>query len=353
MIELNNISKKLDGFSLTDISFQVESGTYFVLLGESGAGKSVLLELITGLLKPDYGTILLDNIDITNTPIQTRNIGLVYQDQSLFPHLTVRQNIAYPLRCRKRSKNKIRQTVDALAEKTGLSHLLDRSTNTLSIGEAQRTALARTLATEPKLLLLDEPLASLDVQAKAQMRSLLRKLNREGQTIIHVTHDYQEALSLADQLAVIGNGTVIQTGTPTELFDHPKSPFVASFTGIKNFYKGSIRRISSDLAVFTTAGLDFDLVTDEPDGAGYLLLRTQDITLSTCASDTSSRNNVNGTVIEIEPVHLGVEVTVDIGIPITAVITRESVEKLNIRMNHPLWIHFKASAARFIAEQSS
>ncbi len=352
MIELKNISHTLGNFSLKNISFQVESGTYFVLLGESGAGKSVLLEMIAGLLAPDHGSILLHEDDITHATIQSRGIGLVYQDQSLFPHLSVSQNISYPLKCRKRSKKEIQCIVNDLAEKTGVSHLLHRNTATLSLGEGQRTALARTLATAPKLLLLDEPLASLDVQSKAVMRSLLRKLNSEGLTIIHVTHDYKEALSLADQLAVMENGTVAQTGTPEEIFGHPKSEFIANFTGIKNFYEGSIRRISDDLAVFRTAGLEFDIVTEEPDGQGYLLLRTQDITLSNHETDTSSRNHIKGTVTEIEPVQLGVEITVDIGVPVTAMITRESMNTLGITLDHPLWIHFKAVATRFIAEES-
>ncbi len=351
MIELKNISHTLGSFTLKNISFQVERGTYFVLLGESGAGKSVLLELITGLLHPHQGVLLFQGRDITFDPIQSREIGLVYQDQSLFPHLSVRQNISYPLRCSKRSKQEIQNIVNDLAEKVGISHLLDRIPGTLSLGEAQRTALARTLATHPKLLLLDEPLASLDVQAKAEMRSLLRKLNRDGLTIIHVTHDYREALSLAGQLAVMENGALAQTGTPEEIFDHPKSEFIASFTGIKNFYKGRIQRISDDLALFKIAELEFDVVTDLPDNDGYLLLRTQDITLSNHPSETSSRNHIKGTVTEIEPVRLGVEITVDIGIPITAVITRESMKKLGITLDRPLWVNFKATAAQFLAEE--
>jgi len=351
MIELKQVSKKLDGFSLKEISFNVEQGAYFVLLGESGAGKSVLLEIIAGLREPDQGAVFFRGQNITHAPIQSRGFGLVYQDQSLFPHMTVKQNIAYPLKHRGKSKQEVIREVETLAGKVGVRHLLNRNAATLSLGEAQRTALARTLATKPDLLLLDEPLASLDVQAKAEIRALLRRLNNEGQTIIHVTHDYREALSLANRLAVMENGTIAQTGTPTEIFDHPKSEFIANFTGIRNFYKGNIQRISGDLACFKTADLEFDIVTDAADGPGYVMLRTQDIALSNAVSASSLRNHFEGPVTDIEPVHLGVEITVNIGAPITAVITRESLETLDIQPGKPIWVNFKATAARFLEEQ--
>lgn len=343
MIELKGISRTLGAFSLRDISFAVDPGTYFVLLGESGAGKSVLLEIIAGLRRPDRGSVHFNGREITRDPIQHRGFGLVYQDQSLFPHMTVRQNIAYPLR-RGRKPD-----IALLAEKTGVTHLLDRSAATLSIGEAQRTALARALATRPKLLLLDEPMASLDVQAKASMRSLLRRLNNEGLTIIHVTHDYREAISLARRLAVMESGTLVQAGTPAEVLDHPKSEFIAGFTGIRNFYKGVLRRIGTDVAQFQTDGLVFDIATEEPDGAGYAMLRTQDISLSNTEPASSIRNHFKGVVIDIEPVRSGVEVTVDIGISATAVITQESMQSLGIELDRRIWVNFKATAARFLS----
>ncbi len=352
MLEVKDISLALGEFHVKDISFRVERGAYFVLLGESGAGKSVVLEIITGLLKPEKGGILLDQREISRDPISSRGIGLVYQDQSLFPHMSVRQNIAYPLRGAKRSRKMIEHEVEELAEKVGITRLLSRSAASLSQGEAQRTALARALATHPKLLLLDEPLASLDVTAKTSMRSLLRELNRDGLTIVHVTHDYKEAISLASRLAVLEKGTIVQCGTPEEVFDHPKSEFIARFTGVRNFYKGSLWRASRDLSVFKTAGLEFDVATDEPDGNGYLLLRTRDIVLSNSVPSDSQRNHFKGEVTDVEPARLGVEVTVDIGVLVTASVTDESMAALDIRLGQSLWINFKATATRFVAEQT-
>ena len=350
MIELENIAHDLGSFRLKDISFQVKRGEYFVLLGESGAGKSVLLEIIVGLIKPDHGSIRHQGCEITNAPIQTRGFGLVYQDQSLFPHLSVFQNIAYPLTCRKRKKEMISETVQLLAEKVGITHLLQRHAGTLSIGEAQRTALARALATEPDLLLLDEPLAALDVQAKSQMRALLRKLNAEGQTIVHVTHDYQEARALATTLAAMENGTVIQSGSPEEVFHHPKSEFIAKFTGVKNFYRGRLERRSSDLACFKITNLEFDIVTDAEDGPGCLMIDSDNIVLSETMPHSSARNCFEGVVTDIEKVRLGVEVHVDIGILLIVTVTLESRDALQLVPGKKIWVNFKASSARYLAE---
>jgi len=322
-----------------------------VLLGESGAGKSVLLEMIAGLRAPDVGQILFSGRDITNEKIQNRNIGLVYQDQSIFPHLSVARNIAYPLKCRRVGKSIIAQEVGRLAEKTGVIHLLDRYPETLSVGEAQRTALARTLATTPDLLLLDEPLASLDVQAKMEMRALLRRLNAFGQTVIHVTHDYEEAIALAGKLAVLEKGTVVQTGSPEEVFQHPESEFIAGFVGIKNFYRGTVKRKSDGLVVFKTAGLEFDLVTEVSSGCGCLILRGEDIAVSNEEPHSSARNHFKGGVTDIEPSRMGVEVQVDIGVNVTARITRESLESLGLSKGQNVWVNFKATAARYLTEE--
>ena len=188
MLELKNIHKSFDDFRIIDINLEVKNGDYYVVLGKSGAGKTILLETIAGLLIPDKGTVWLDGENITNQSMQHRRVGLVFQDYAIFPHKTVYQNIAYPLK-RKKNKKGLRDMVFELAEKTGVENLIHRYPSTLSGGEIQRTVLARTLALEPEILLLDEPLASLDIQYRRELQSLLRKLNADGQTIVHVTHD--------------------------------------------------------------------------------------------------------------------------------------------------------------------
>src|SRR5450759_2573688 len=185
MLKLTDINRRLGDFALKDINLEVSDGQYYVLLGRSGAGKTQLLELIAGLEHPDKGTIILDNEDITTRRIQDRKVGIVFQDYAVFPHMTVFGNIAYPLKARKEDRKSIVEKVENAASAMNIKHILERNTEKLSGGELQRVALARTLITSPRLLLLDEPLSSLDTSLKDDLKSLLRNLNKAGQTIIH------------------------------------------------------------------------------------------------------------------------------------------------------------------------
>jgi len=350
MLNVSGLCKQLGSFALRDIAFEVASGDYFVLLGVSGVGKTVLLELLAGILNPDAGSITLDGTEITRKPPQRRGMGLVYQDQALFPHLTVRQNIAYGLHGRLRRASR-RARVEELAAAVGVSGLLDRYPATLSGGEAQRVALARTLAIEPRCLLLDEPIASLDAPARASMRSLLRGLHRQGQTVAHVTHDYEEAIALATRVAVMEQGTIVQTGTPKEVFQRPRSEFVARFVGIRNSFAGRLDPPSAPGATlrhFRTAGMVFQVLSDAKAGEGSLILRSEDITISPAPASSSAQNAFSGTIVDVIPARMGLEVTVDIGVELAALLTSESVERLSLTRGARVWASFKASAARFI-----
>jgi len=350
MLEVRNITKTIDTFALKNISFEVTQGEYFVLLGKSGVGKTILLEIISGLLEPDNGRIILDGHDVTREKIQKRHIGIVYQDKALFPHLSVQENLSYPLRCRRVSRKEIDARIEQLAEDIGFMPLLKRKPETLSSGEAQRVALARTLATEPKCLLLDEPISSLDIQAKSEIRALLRRINRSGQTMIHVTHDYEEAISLATRIAVMEDGKISQVGSPYEVFQHPKSEFVAKFIGIKNIFKGELRNSGNELAEFVTEGKRFFILSDKESGTGSMVLRGEDITISNTNLQTSARNTFKGIITDIEMDRLSSEVTVDIGIEMSALITRDSLEKLGLCLGKEVWINFKATSPRYIEE---
>ena len=350
MLDINNIAKTFEKVVLDRISFEVTRGEYFVLLGKSGAGKTILLEIIAGLVEPDSGSIVLDGHDITHEKIQKRNIGIVYQDQTLFPHFTVFENVAYPFRCRGGRKNEIQARVERLAENMGFASLLNRKPDTLSIGQAQRVALARALATDPQCLMLDEPISSLDTEAKSELRALLRKINRTGQTIIHVTHDYEEAISLATRIAVLEEGRISQVGSPQEVFQHPKSKFVAQFIGLKNIFKGTLLHTGDGMAVFEVKGIRFFISSDEISGRGFIILRSEDITISNLKPQTSARNTFKGTVTDIETNRQNIEVTVDIGVKLSALITRDALNKLGIQLGNDVWITFKATAAKFIEE---
>ena len=337
MLSVRRIYKSLGSLAIKDVSFEVKDRQYFVLLGASGVGKSVLLETIAGLIRPDAGRVFLDGKDITDLNIQKRKIGLVFQDSTLFPHMTVFDNIAYPLR-RKKPKIQIHKRVAELAADFAITDLLQCRPQTLSGGETQRVSLARAVASEPRCLLLDEPLSSLDVKARPQMRAVLRKINANGQTIVHITHDYTEAVSLGTHIAVMEDGGIAQIGTVDEIFQHPKSEFVARFIGIRNFFKGRLKHSNQQEPTtreFKTNGLSFSVLTDSPAPpavGGYIMVRSEDVTIANAASLTSARNNFEGTIVDIVRAGAGVEVIANIGrtvpMEIAAMITTESEKAL-------------------------
>lgn len=353
MLKVEQLSKQLGDFSMSTISFEVAQGEYFVLLGASGVGKTVLLETLTGIIPADSGTIHLNGTDVTGERIQKKGIGLVYQDQALFPHLTVRQNVIYGLKSQKRTNDTTDSSLKTIVQEVAIEHLLDRKPDTLSGGEAQRVALARALIIEPQCLLLDEPISSLDVSARGSMRTLLRQIHRtRNMAIVHVTHDYEEAIALATRIGIMEHGTIVQIGSPQEIFQHPKSEFVANFIGIKNFFSGELVNhadISDSSAEFTTARLKFSLATNAENGPGNIIIRSEDVTLSTQPSSSSARNIFEGTITDICPVRFGNEIIVDIGVEIAALITRESVEKLELTCGRQVFVSIKATAIKFIS----
>lgn len=344
MLRVEHLTVRAGAFTLDRVDLTVNQGDYFVLLGPSGAGKTLLLETLAGFVSPTAGRISLDGIDITAAPPQRRGLGLVYQAQALFPHMTVAKNIAYGLPRRDRAR-----TIE-FARNVGAEHLLDRYPGTLSGGEAQRVALARALATRPKVLMLDEPLSALDVHARAELRSLLRRLNRDGQTVFHVTHDYEEALSLASRVAIIESGRVTHTGAPEEVFLQPKSEFVARFVGIRNFFRGDLRNVHGGMGEFHGAGVVFSVATDAAPGPGCLIVRSEDVTLSTHRPEGSARNAFEGVVKEVVRARLGVEVIVDAGAEFAALVTANSIETMQVAPGKKIWLSVKATTPAFVPE---
>jgi len=237
VLELQGISKKLSSFQLSDISLSV-GREYFVLLGPTGAGKSVLLEIIAGLLKPDAGRIILHDAEITSISPEKRKIGFVPQDYALFPHLSVFKNIEYGLRMR---RIKDSAAVFEISEKLGIKHLLERKPATLSGGEKQRVAIARALVIQPELILLDEPFSAVDLKTKEVLMRELRKVHEEfGIPVIHVTHSFIEAAILSDRIAVIMNGRIMEEGVLKKLFSNAKNREVAEFLRVKNLFENLI-----------------------------------------------------------------------------------------------------------------
>jgi sulfate transport system ATP-binding protein len=232
-IEARNITKRFGDFvALEDVSVEVPAGSLTALLGPSGGGKSTLLRIIAGLERPDQGEVRIDDRDMTGIAPQDRGVGFVFQHYAAFKHMTVRGNVAFGLSIRKRPKADIKRRVDELLGLVQLSQFADRYPSELSGGQRQRMALARALAVEPSVLLLDEPFGALDANVREELRAWLRRLHMEMPvTTLFVTHDQEEAMELADQIVVISHGKVEQTGTPTQLYDEPANDFVMNFIG--------------------------------------------------------------------------------------------------------------------------
>jgi sulfate transport system ATP-binding protein len=232
-IEIENVNKRFGGFvALDNVSVSIPSGQLTALLGPSGGGKSTLLRIIAGLEQADSGRVEIEGIDATRLPPQKRNVGFVFQHYAAFKHLSVRRNVAFGLEIRKRPKDEIRQRVDELLALVHLEQFADRLPSQLSGGQRQRMALARALAVQPSVLLLDEPFGALDAKVRKELRDWLRRLHDEVHvTTVFVTHDQEEALEVADEIVVINEGRVEQIGSPDDLYDRPANDFVMRFLG--------------------------------------------------------------------------------------------------------------------------
>ena len=249
---------------LDNINFEIQTGEFFLLLGPSGCGKTTLLRLIAGFYQPQSGELFFNQKQITDTPPQNRNIGMVFQSYALFPHMTVAQNVEYGLKIRDLSKEERKKKINQVLDVVQLSGYESRLPGSLSGGEQQRVALARALAIEPDILLLDEPLSNLDAKLRIQMRQELREIHQHTKvTTIYVTHDQEEALSMADRIAVMNNGRILQIGSPDEIYYHPANSFVAGFIGEANIFFGRVQEIGKDSQVILQAPFG-KLTVDKP-----------------------------------------------------------------------------------------
>ncbi|WP_144183002.1 ABC transporter ATP-binding protein [Elioraea rosea] len=244
--------------AVDDVSLTIGRGDFVTLLGPSGSGKTTLLMAIAGFVAPTSGQILLDDTPITPLPPEKRNFGMVFQGYALFPHMTVAQNVGFPLRVRKVGRAEAdRRVADALAL-VQLDHLADRLPKQLSGGQQQRVALARALVFQPALLLLDEPLSALDKKLRAELQVELKDLHRRvGLTFIYVTHDQEEALSMSDSIAILRDGRLVQEGPPGALYERPATRFVADFLGKSNFIEGVVEEVRADGFSYAAAGQRF------------------------------------------------------------------------------------------------
>lgn len=281
-IELRNIDLSYGKTRvIKDVSLSIKQGEFFSFLGPSGCGKSTLLRLIAGFEQCQRGEVYLGDQEVSSLPPWKREVGMVFQNYALWPHMTIRKNVAFGLEERKLPKNEIKNRVNEVLDLVGLLEYADRRPNKLSGGQQQRVALARTLVIQPKVLLLDEPLSNLDAKLRIHMRQELLELQRKlNLTTIFVTHDQEEANTTSDRIAVLHDGVVQQIGSPMDLYDHPENLFVAQFLGTANVVEGEVSREGNDVLFKDNDGLTIALADSGPEGRKSIVFRPQNISLS-------------------------------------------------------------------------
>ncbi len=344
MLHIEHVSKDMGEFTLKDISLEVPQGEYVVIIGPTGAGKTILLETVAGIYQPESGRVCLRGRDITHEEPRNRNICMVYQDYMLFPHLSVHDNISFGLRNRKLEKPEIERRVEESAALLGISHLLHRCPDTLSGGEQQRAAIARAIVMEPSVLLLDEPLSALDGRTREALRKELQRLHDAMDiTVLHITHNFEEVFSLADRVAVMNHGEIVQVGAPDEVFRKPNCEFIADFVGVENLFKGMCR-LDNGNAVIETEALCLVSTTCSRDGEVFVSIRPEDIMVSRAKPEISAQNVFSGKVTESVDAGMVMRVVVDAGLPFVVTLTRQAYQDLDIKEGDPVYILFKAAS---------
>jgi putative spermidine/putrescine transport system ATP-binding protein len=284
------------GFSIQAISLEIHEGESFAILGPSGCGKTTLLKCIAGLLHPDEGEVSLGDNNMEVIPAEKRGFGMVFQHPLLFPHMTVIDNVAFGLKMQEWGKKERRRASQEVLDAVGLTGYDDRYPNELSGGQQQRVALARAIVIKPKLLLLDEPFSSLDPGIRGEMRQLLKDIHKQLRiSMLLVTHDQDEAFELADRLAVMNNGQILQTGSPMDVYKKPNHPFVASFMGSGNVIEGELQQ-----GIFQAGDFQLDLnpSTELASGAGWLVIRPELFRLVT--KEKKEEAHISGILIDVK-----------------------------------------------------
>ncbi len=340
-IEIKNISKQFGSFTaLQDVSLDIPTGELVALLGPSGSGKTTLLRIIAGLETPDGGTIRFNGEDTTRRQVRERQVGFVFQHYALFRHMTVFDNVAFGLRVKSRRTRlpdkEIRGKVSGLLRLVQLEGLADRHPSQLSGGQRQRIALARALAVEPQILLLDEPFGALDAQVRAELRRWLRQLHDEIHvTSVFVTHDQEEALEVADRVVVMNEGRIEQVGTPEDVYEHPANPFILNFLGSVNLFHGRVHQGLAHLGGLALAAPEYATADDAP-AVGYV--RTHDIAIERTPSDHESVTAKVRYIHAIGPI-VRVSLTLkESNVAVEAELTRDIFQKLSLKKGECVFV---------------
>ena len=325
-LRIDRLCKRFGDFvAVADVDLHIRRGEFLTLLGPSGSGKTTLLLMLAGFVEPTSGDLRLDGRSIRALAPEKREFGMVFQGYALFPHMTVRRNIAYPLEVRRRPRDAIRRRVDEMLALVQLEAFADRLPRQLSGGQQQRVALARALSFAPGVLLLDEPLGALDRKLRGDMQLQLKRLHRKiGTTFVYVTHDQEEALSMSDRVVIMNHGATVQIGPPAELYERPATTFAASFLGESNFLRGVVTGRHQRWATYAMAGHEYR--QDDPGqrletGARITLaLRPEKLRVAAVTEDGAGANRMDGVVADVAYLGstLSVSVVTDAAGPLTA-----------------------------------
>jgi len=328
MLEVKDLCAQLGSFFLKDINLEVRDGEYFVLLGPTGSGKTVLLESIAGLKSVSSGQVWINGRDVTSLNLEKRNIGFAYQDYALYRHLSVRDNISFGLMWRWKTRKEINKAVDRAVELLGIEGLLDKSPMSLSGGESQKICLVRAIAIKPDLLILDEPLSAVDPEGREAAERKLEDLhNRLKLTTIHVTHDFEEAITLGHRIAVMMGGRIIQIGTPDQIFRRPNSELVARFLMTRNIFEGEVRDSSDGQSVFCAEEAKLAVVTTLR-GRRHATIRPEDILISREPLKPEVVNSVPATITRISDRGAFAYITINVPPEFTCLILHSSLESV-------------------------
>jgi ABC-type sugar transport system ATPase subunit len=343
MLEVKDLCVQMGKFFLKNVNLEVRDGEYFVLLGPTGSGKSVLLESIAGLTSITSGEVWINGKDVTDLNLEKRKIGFAFQDYALYRHLSVRDNISFGLMWKNQKQKDIDKAVDKAVELLHLENLLDKRSWTLSGGESQKIALARAISVKPDLLILDEPLSAVDAETKEDYERELRELHDHlGLTTIHVTHSFEEAVALGDRIAVIMDGEILQVGTPEEIFLYPQSEKLARFIMTRNVFAGEITLDANGSKVFSINGTRI-VVNSELEGKAHISVRPENILLSRGPVDSPGNNCIEGTITRIIDRGTITHIKVDVPPEFTCLALRRSLKELGLSENDRIFLTFEVS----------
>ncbi|NPA74904.1 MAG: ATP-binding cassette domain-containing protein [Euryarchaeota archaeon] len=346
MLEIENLRVRLGSTVIEIPEMKVSEGDYVAIMGTTGAGKTVLIETIAGFYPQEQGSIKINGKDVSKLPPSKRGVAIVYQDYMLFPHMTVRENLAYPLKIR---KNHDEKRIIRMAQMLEIEHLLDRMPGTLSGGEQQRVALARALIIEPKLLLMDEPFSSLDRKTRERIRKIVKNaIERTGTTVIHITHNLETARIMANKIAIMHDGTLMQYGDTDEILSRPNTEFVAEFVDT-NILRGTVMGTEGKLTT-VAVGNERIFISERAQGEVYLSIRPEEIIISREKLRSSMRNCLNGKIAKMTPAGNVVRITLSFhGFSLFCILTPNAVSALSLEEGDEVFAYFKASSVKLIA----